>query len=487
MISAHRPRMPPSAPTTAHAMPGSGDSLMLSVRMAGVYSAWNHTTTSATAYSGSKTSSHRRTTDCITDPIADSAFIPSPFRARCRRASRPLQPGHHTGAAQVKTGAREGDESRSGRRRPWSRSASLTTATARSARNGLTSMRSTPCSRSRSGSRRCPQPVMRTTRRPRARALDRARDARPERSGRARSASTTSNAPPLDLRQRREPVGSRRSTSWPAPVRAWTSIARTGSSSSSTRMDARVSSRGTAPRGRNGSSGPDGRVPAAPRPARPGRLPSRRGSRHRAATAGSHTHRGHAAARARADVHAAAIAGDRAPRHRQPEPHRDGGPRREERVEHPARRPPRAMPSPVSSTTSSTPPSRGRTCHQSSAARHGVEALRTRCPTASRSAASSPRTAGDASSSRRDLDAALSPSSPSPRVRASATASCATAPHVDHPAGLGRRGQRARRDGRRRRPARPPPRSHRALRGRPRRWRGRAGAGSCPGRPRRPD
>ncbi len=60
--------MPPSAPTTAHAMPGSGDPVMLSVRTAGVYSARNHTTRSPTAYSGIKTSSQRRTIDCSSDP-----------------------------------------------------------------------------------------------------------------------------------------------------------------------------------------------------------------------------------------------------------------------------------------------------------------------------------------------------------------------------------------------------------------------------------
>ena len=82
--------MPPSAPTTAHAMPGSGDSVMLSVKTAGVYSARNHTTMSATAYRGSKTSSHRRTTDCITDPMTDSAFIPVTLPRRPRLPRRVL-------------------------------------------------------------------------------------------------------------------------------------------------------------------------------------------------------------------------------------------------------------------------------------------------------------------------------------------------------------------------------------------------------------
>ena len=57
---------------------------MLAVKTEGVYSAWNHTKTSATAYRGNKTSSHRRTTDCINDPMTDSALIPVTLPRRPR-------------------------------------------------------------------------------------------------------------------------------------------------------------------------------------------------------------------------------------------------------------------------------------------------------------------------------------------------------------------------------------------------------------------
>ena len=200
-------------------------------------------------------------------------------------------------------------------------------------------------------------------------------------------------------------------TSWPASVRAWTSIARTGSSSSSTRMDARASASRHGARGRNAPRFLSGgrRTGSLGGPGRGLGCPRARG-RHRAGWSGQpHAHRGAAAARARADVDAAAAPGDRAPDHGEPEPHPRRRARREERIEH---SPPDllgdSLPGVFHHQLDAAVPRPERE-PQSSAARHGVERIAHEMPHGVPQRRPVAAHRGDGLEIRGDLDAALSP------------------------------------------------------------------------------
>ena len=251
-------------------------------------------------------------------------------------------------------------------------------------------------------------------------------------------------------------------------------------------MDARASRRDTAP----GSGMPPGswRTGAGGHLAGPGQglgCPRTRG-RHRAGWSGQpHAHRGAAATRARADVDAATAPRDRAPDHGEPEPHPRRGARREERIEH---SPPDllvdALPGVLHHELDAAVPRPERE-HQSSAARHGVERIAHEVPhgvpqrrpvaahgeTASRSAAISIGRCPPPSSFQRvcaDATASWTRAFMSVASPAASTAGTASEPTRCTTSA----------------PARPRPRSRRAPRGATHRWRGRAGAGSCPGSPR---
>ena len=180
MISAHRRRMPVMAPTTAQRPTGSGDSFRPDAQDARHVLRVEHHDQEAppcTRAAGPRATAAPPTDEPRPGPIlppSASVRPSSPCDAALVKKGKPTPPRPREGQRRARTGPGPGGTERprsaggrlglrQRRSGPEPRSASPTTESARSLRNGLTSMRSTPCSRSRSGSRRCPQPVMSTT------------------------------------------------------------------------------------------------------------------------------------------------------------------------------------------------------------------------------------------------------------------------------------------------------------------------------------